>query len=313
MTSKLIELLVVVVAAIAAIVRLPVVRRLEESLAAWAALRKYADDGERQEVRREEWPGLVRGRAGFSAFATALSLFLPVLIELAVNRARRVFRRGIRFPRQAPGYLPRIWRNLFPQRGHLGLTGIAVKRAEPSTPRGRDRAIRLLLAGTSISMLGSRIARIAYPMLVLYLTGSPLAAGWAVFAAVMPTVLVYLPAVVLVDRWDSRRTMLLSELGRGGAIATVIVEMMLGRFSICLLITTVIIEQTLAIFATLAGQRYLHALLEPSRVSSATARIDAMTHIAGIAGLPLAGFLFGVALLPVTRFERAWSGERHLR
>jgi hypothetical protein len=39
------------------------------------------------------------------------------------------------------------------------------------------------MAGSSVSMLGTRMSNIALPMLALYLTGSPVAAGWTAFAA----------------------------------------------------------------------------------------------------------------------------------
>ena len=51
----------------------------------------------------------------------------------------------------------------------------------------RIRAFRLLLTGSSVSMLGTRISNIALPMLALYMTGSPIAAGWTAFAAIAPS------------------------------------------------------------------------------------------------------------------------------
>jgi len=70
------------------------------------------------------------------------------------------------------------------------------------------------MAGSSVSMLGTRMSNIALPMLALYLTGSPVAAGWTAFAATAPSFLVYMPAGALVDRWHPRRVMLISEFGR---------------------------------------------------------------------------------------------------
>src|SRR5229473_862040 len=88
-------------------------------------------------------------------------------------------------------------------------------------PFGWARDFRLLMAGSFISMLGSRISTIACPLLALYLTSSPFDAGLVAFAATIPSVLVYIPAGALVDRWDPRHTMLTAEAGRGVAIAVV--------------------------------------------------------------------------------------------
>jgi MFS family permease len=166
------------------------------------------------------------------------------------------------------------------------------ERTDPTTPVGRNRAFRLLLAGSSVSMLGSRMTTIAYPMLVLYLTGSPVTAGWVAFAATAPSVLVYMPAGALVDRADPRRVMLLSEFGRGVAVATVVVTVALGRPSILLLVVTAVIEEILEVFSTLAERRYVCSLVKQHQASSALVRIEARTHVVVLAGRPLGGFLF---------------------
>ena len=302
MTYALIMLLAGVLL-LAAIVRLPAAGRWEERLAAWAACRKYASDDGRREVRLEEWQSLVNEREGFSALATASGFFLPVLAELAVNRVRQVFQRGLEFPRQASGLLPRIRRSLTLVRVQFGLTGIGAWRPGISLPGGQDRAFRLYVAGSSISMLGNRITMIAYPMLVLWLTRSPSVSGWVLFSAIAPSILVYLPAGALVDRWDARRTLILSETGRALAIATVAVMLALYRLSIPLLIMTAVIEQTMATFSALAGRRYVRALVESQRVPSAIASIEARTHVAVIASVPLGGLLFSIA--PILPFVAA--------
>jgi hypothetical protein len=94
------------------------------------------------------------------------------------------------------------------------------------------RAFRLLLTGSSISMLGSRVTDIAYPMLVLYLTRSSLIAGLVACAIVAPSILVYMPAGVLVDRLNPRHVMLVGELGSGTLVAVVAASLAMGRPSI---------------------------------------------------------------------------------
>jgi MFS family permease len=143
-------------------------------------------------------------------------------------------------------------------------------------------------------MLGSRLTTIAYPMLVLYLTGSPATAGFAVFAATAPSILVYIPAGALVDRWDPRRTMLATESLRGVAIATVVGSLALHRPSVSLIIGLAIIEEILEVFALLAERRYISALVEPGDASSALVRMEARTHVVVLAGRPLGGLLFEI-------------------
>jgi hypothetical protein len=301
-TSKLALLLSGALLAAAGILRLPAVGHLEERLVKWAALREYADDDERRRDRAEEWPGLVRDRAGFSALATALSFFLPVLFETAIKHVSRLVRRGTRFPRSASGYLQRVRRNLVLPRPRLGLTR-DLRHSDLSSPRDRERAFRLVMAGSSISMLGSRIASVAYPLLILHVTGSPLATGMAVFAAVTPGLLAYAPAIAWVDRWDARRVMLVSETGRGYAIVAAVIALLLHEASIPLLTMAAGVEGTLGTFTILAERRYVGALLEPGRPSSALIRTEVRAHAVSLAGPLLAGFL--LATEPILPFLAA--------
>jgi MFS family permease len=143
-------------------------------------------------------------------------------------------------------------------------------------------------------MLGSHVTTIAYPLLVLRLTGSPFTAGCAAFAATAPSVLVYIPAGALVDRWDPRRAMLLSELGRGLAIASVAVTLAIGKPLVALLIAVAVIEGVLEVFSGLAERRYVGSFVEPDEVPSALVSMEARTHVALVAGRPLGGLLFGI-------------------
>lgn len=162
-------------------------------------------------------------------------------------------------------------------------------------PVTKGRTFRLLMAGSSVSMLGTRMSNIALPMLVLYLTGSPVAAGWTAFAATAPSFLVYMPAGVLIDRcWHPRRVMLMSEFGRGIAIAAVVFALLLHRSNLTLLIGAAVIEEVLEVFSSLAERRYVGSLVQRDQVSSALVRMEARTHVVVLAGRPLGGFLFMV-------------------
>lgn len=174
-----------------------------------------------------------------------------------------------------------------------------VKKTGSIAPTEATWAFRLLLGGSSVSMLGSRVTAIAYPMLILYLTGSPVEAGWAAFAATAPSILVYLPAGVLVDRRDPRRVMLCSEVGRGLTIAGVVAMVAWWR-SIPLLIAAAVIEESLEVFSTLAERRYVGSLVEREKASSASARVEGRTHVVIMAGRPLGGLLFELG--PVVPF-----------
>jgi MFS family permease len=175
------------------------------------------------------------------------------------------------------------------------------QRADPATPAERRRqGFRLLMAGSTVSTLGSKLTAVAYPMLALGLTGSPLTAGWVAFAAMFPSLAVYWPAGVLADRLDPRRMMLYSEIGRGLAIGTVACLLLIGRLGIPLLIAIAIVEESLEVVTTLAEQRYIRRLTEPASVKSALVSMEIRTHAVSMVGRPLGGFMFG--LTPILPF-----------
>jgi MFS family permease len=155
------------------------------------------------------------------------------------------------------------------------------------------------MTGSYVSMFGSRITTIACPLLALYLTNSPVAAGIVAFAATVPSVVVYLPAGALVDHWDPRRTLLMCESGRGVVIATITATLAVGKLNIPLLIPLVIAEEILEVFSTLADQRCVRSLVPSEQASSAQACIETRTHAVMLTGRPAGVFLFSLApLLP---------------
>ncbi|MGH3247391.1 MAG: MFS transporter [Trebonia sp.] len=178
--------------------------------------------------------------------------------------------------------------------------------------RARSRAFRILLsgypdfrilmAGSSISMFGSRISTVAFPMLVLYLNHSPFFTGLVAFMAIAPGMLVYVPAGVLVDRWNPRRVMLVSEFLRGLAIASVVISLAIFGLhtSVWYLILAMLVEEILEIFSTLADRRYLSTLLKRDNLASRQAYIEVRTHAVVLAGRSVGPFLF--ALGPVLPF-----------
>jgi MFS family permease len=157
---------------------------------------------------------------------------------------------------------------------------------------------RALLVGSSTSMLGSRVTTIAYPMLVLYLTKSAIYAGFSIFAVTAPSILFYMPAGALVDRWNPRRTMLFNELFRGLAVGAIVVIIAFHKKYVILIICLAVIEEILEIFATLAERRYISMLvapkLAPAAASSAAARVEARSHFVVLIGRPLGAFLFEI-------------------
>ncbi len=144
-------------------------------------------------------------------------------------------------------------------------------------------------------MLGSRLTAIGLPLLVLAVSGSPLVAGWAGFAVAAPSILVFLPAGALTDRWNPRIAMIVSEIGRGAAIATVVaIVLVRHRPSVAVLISLVVLEEMLGVFSALAERRLICSVVEPGNTVAALASAEGRTHVVVLLGRSLGGFLFGL-------------------
>ena len=76
-----------------------------------------------------------------------------------------------------------------------------------ATPLRRNRDFLLLQAGLLLSSAGSQMTSIAYPLLVLALTGSPAKAGVVAFVRLLAMSLFALPAGLAADHWQRRRLM----------------------------------------------------------------------------------------------------------
>src|SRR3954453_10995502 len=87
-------------------------------------------------------------------------------------------------------------------------------------PLRRNRDFMLLQAGQLLSTFGTSMSGIAYPLLVLAVTGSAAKAGYVGAAQFTPLLLFNLPAGVLADRVDRRRLMIVADAASAAAVGT---------------------------------------------------------------------------------------------
>jgi MFS family permease len=168
----------------------------------------------------------------------------------------------------------------------------------PAVPLWRNRDFTLLWSSQVVSTVGTRVTSVAYPLLVLLLTGSPALAGVVGFAQTLPFLLLYLPGGAWVDRWDRRRTMVACELGRVVALGSVAVTAVVGglhAITIPQLVAVAFVEGSLFVLFDLAEGAALPRLVPPSQVPTAVAWNQARTQGADLVGQPVGGALFALA------------------
>src|SRR5438445_697136 len=91
-----------------------------------------------------------------------------------------------------------------------------------------NRDFRAVLIGNGVSALGDAVTFTALPLLVLALTGSGLAMGVVGVLQTIPDLVFGLIAGALSDRWDRRRMMVYSDIGRALLTALIPVSVVVG-------------------------------------------------------------------------------------
>jgi MFS family permease len=167
--------------------------------------------------------------------------------------------------------------------------------AREPVPLRRNRDFQLLWGGQAVSLLGSQISKIAYPLLVLAMTGSPAKAGIAGFAAMLGYLLFPLPAGGLADRYNRKRIMISCDAIRLAAVGSIAVAGWAAHITYVQILVAGFVEGTATVFFGVAQRAALPMLVAPSQRSAAVGQNEARQNAAQLAGPALGGTLFGLS------------------
>jgi predicted MFS family arabinose efflux permease len=171
--------------------------------------------------------------------------------------------------------------------------------AEPAArqpvPLRRNRDFQLLWGGQAVSLLGSQTSKIAYPLLVLAMTGSPARAGIAGFAAMLGYLLFPLPAGGLADRHDRKRIMIGCDAIRLLAVGSIAVAGWAAHITYVQVLVAGFAEGAASVFFGVAQRAALPMLVHPSQRTLAVSQNEARQNAAQLAGPALGGALFGLS------------------
>jgi len=163
----------------------------------------------------------------------------------------------------------------------------------------RNRDFLLLRVGQAVSVAGSGVSGLAFPLLALTITHSTIAAGLVGFFGSAPRLLFTLPGGVLVDRWDRRRTMMLCDTGRALALGSVALTLCVGVLPVVQLDIVAFVEGSLSVVFGLAESAAIPRVVPPDQLTEAASINQATDQIGSLVGPPLGGLLYGLAhLLP---------------
>jgi len=125
----------------------------------------------------------------------------------------------------------------------------------------RQRDYRLVLSAGLVSLTGDWILRTGLAFQVYVLTGSTLASGGLLLSSFVPMVVLGSLAGVFVDRWDRRRTMIVTNLLH--AILLLPLLAVRDENSIWIVYAVVLVQSCLQQFFRPAEQSLIPVLVEP--------------------------------------------------
>jgi len=145
-----------------------------------------------------------------------------------------------------------------------------------------------------LANLADGIIQIGLPLLAIGLTRSPARIGLLTGAVWLPWLLFGVPAGVFVDRWDRRKTRIAALAARAGLLGALFAVSIADALSIWWLIATAVAYGVTEVFADLAAQAQIPALVsrDAAALQRANARLLATEQITNsFLGAPLAGAL----------------------
>jgi MFS family permease len=170
-------------------------------------------------------------------------------------------------------------------------------------PRGglwRHPDFLKLWSAETISQLGTQISLLALPLVaIIVLESSPFEVALLGTIEFLPFILISLPAGVWVDRLPRRPILILGDVGRGIALASIPAAYLLGVLSIYQLYVVGFIVGVCTVFFDVAYMSYLPALVDRDRLVEGNSKLEVSRSGAQIAGPGLAGAAIGLVGAPL--------------
>jgi MFS family permease len=164
-----------------------------------------------------------------------------------------------------------------------------------TAPLHRNRDFLLLQTGLLLSSGGSQMTAIAYPLLVLTLTGSAAKAGLVAFVRLFAMAVFALPAGLAADHWSRRRLMIAAHGVRAVSIGTLAVLVASDEVAYWAIPLVAFVEGAGAAVFSAAQSGAFRAVVPTPQLPAAVAVVTGREAAIGVASPALGGVLFGIA------------------
>jgi len=180
---------------------------------------------------------------------------------------------------------------------------VATRDITPAEPRRsliRHPDFVKLWTAESISQFGTQVSLLALPLIAaLILRVTPFEFGLLGTIEFLPFILISLPAGVWVDRLPRRPILIVGDLGRAIALASIPVAFALGVLTIWQLYVVGFVTGCLTVFFDVAYQSYLPALVDRDDLVEGNSKLEISRSAAQLSGPGAAGLIIGAFTAPV--------------
>jgi Transmembrane secretion effector len=162
-------------------------------------------------------------------------------------------------------------------------------------PLRRNRDFVLYQVGQFLSLFGSGISGIAYPLLTLALTGSAAKTGYVGAVEFAPLVLLSVPAGIAADRFDRRRLTIASDAVAALALSVLAAAVLTGNARYWLILVVAFVDMSASVFFRSGMGGAIKAVVPLPQLADASSISMARGSIVRLGSPPVGGALFGLS------------------
>jgi MFS family permease len=156
----------------------------------------------------------------------------------------------------------------------------------------RNRGFLKLWAGQTVSEIGTSVTQIALPTVAVFqLHAGPFELGLLTAFSRLPFPILALPVGVWIDQLPRRRVMILADIGRMLALASIPIAATVSTLTYAQLYIVAAVTGVLTIFFDLAYLSYVPALVGRENLGDANAKLEVSLSVSNVAGPGLGGLL----------------------
>ncbi len=150
---------------------------------------------------------------------------------------------------------------------------------------------RWIWIGSFISNIGTWVQKVAQPWLILQLTASPFLLGLDGFLQDVPLLLFLLVGGVVVDRFDKRKILMLSQVVQLSAAVSISVLILLGEIRVSVILVLSFVVGCMQAFSTPAYLSFIPELVGREHLANAVALNSMQFNLSRLLGPVLGGVL----------------------